>query len=95
MYLLATLGSQQKKVKNTMQTKNIPTTAIVTIAKGCTYQGTVNSQDGTAATWQLVQKHLAANPKTTRGQLFTLLQTNRNHASFVRYALGRGWLVAK
>ena len=88
------MGLTTKKVI-IMQTKTIPATAIVSIAKGCTYKGNANSQDNTALTWKLVQSHLAENPKTTRGQLFSLLQVERNHASFVRYALGRGWLVAK
>jgi len=79
-----------------MNTKEIATTAIVTITKkGQTYRGNPNSRDNTAATWELVKTHLAANPKTTRGELFTLLQTERNHASMVTYALSRGWLAAK
>ena len=78
-----------------MNTKEIAPTAIVAIAKGCTYKGNANSQDNTAATWELVQSHLKANKSCTRQELFKLLQVERNHASFVRYALGRGWLVAK
>ena len=79
-----------------INTKAIPATAIVSVSKsGAAYKGSANSTHNTAATWELVQQHIKANPKCTRAQLFTLLQTERNHACFVAYALGRGWLSAK
>ena len=79
-----------------VNTKAIPANAVMVVTKsGAAYKGNPNSTHNTAATWQLVQKHLKANPKTTRSQLFTLLQSERNHACFVQYALGNGWLGVK
>ena len=79
-----------------MQTRNIPATAIVSVtSKGAKYSGNAGSTHNTAATWALVQAHLKANPKCTRGQLFKLLQAERNHGCFVAYALSSGWLAAK
>ena len=79
-----------------MQTRTIPATAIMVVTKkGANYVGNAGSTHNTAATWQLVQAHLAANKSCTRAQLFTLLQGKRNHGCFVAYALSRQWLAAK
>lgn len=84
-----------------MQTKNIPATAIMVVTKkGAAYTGNSGSMHNTARTWVWVQAHLAKNPTTTRGQLFTTLQNTNgklpfSHPCFVRYALGAGWLAAK
>jgi len=68
---------------------------MVVTKKGAAYQGNAGSTHNTARTWQTVQAFLAANPKATRAQLFTHLQTTHNHGCFVAYALSRQWLAAK
>ena len=79
-----------------MQTTTIAGNAILQVTKkGAIYTGNAGSRHNTARTWGLVQKHLKAHPKTTRQQLFALLQTQYNHACFVQYALQRGWLAPK
>ena len=79
-----------------INTKVIKPTAIIGVtALGVLYKGSKNSTHNTAQTWEVVNTYLKANPKCTRAQLFTHLQVERNHACFVTYALGRGWLAAK
>lgn len=79
-----------------INTKAIPANAVLQVTpKGALYTGNTGSMHNTALTWASVQAHLKANPNTTRAQLFTHLQSTRNHACFVAYALGRGWLAPK
>jgi len=78
-----------------METKSVKTTDVMAVtAKGHKYVGSEKSTHNTAATWELTKKFLA-NGKRTRGELFSYLQKERNHACFVTYALSRGWIAVK
>ena len=64
----------------------------LTVTLGRPYTPTKANMNDTGRTWAVVQTILA-DGAVTRSQLQSQLKAKYNHASFVNYALHRGWLI--